>query len=188
MRFRNHGTRGDFRDHQPLDRLWSELVEPMSLVLLGCRVVGPAALSPPARRRALRALSALRSGMTHHVLACGGKAWGGVRESDALCAFLLEQGASESALERESHSHSTRQNAHYAAELLLARGISRVWLVTCDWHMPRALRCFAGAGFQAEPLPALSPPIAVGATFVRAGRERVCLALDALATRGFSRV
>ena len=160
----------------------------MSLVLLGCRVLGPAMLSPPAKRRALRAAEALRSGMARHVLACGGKAWSGVRESDALCAFLLEQGASESALERESHSHSTRENAHYAAKLLLPRGISRVWLVTCDWHMPRALRCFAGAGFQAEPLPALSPPIALGATFVRAGRERVCLALDALVTRGFSRV
>lgn len=168
--------------------LWSENVEPMSLVLLGCRVIGPAALSPPAKRRALRAAEALRAGMTQHILACGGKAWDGVRESDALCAFLREHGVDESALEREAHSHSTRENAHYAAQLLLPRGISRVWLVTCDWHMPRALRSFAGAGFRAEPLPALSPPIARGAGFVRATREHVCLALDALATRGFSRV
>lgn len=172
----------------PWIELWSELVEPMSLVLLGCRVVGPAALSPPAQRRALRAAEALQSGLTQHILACGGKAWNGVRECDALCAFLLERGAAESALERESHSLSTRQNAHYAARLLLPRGISRVWLVTCDWHMPRALRCFAGAGFRAEPLPALSPPIALGATWLRAGRERACLWLDTLATRGFSRV
>jgi len=163
-------------------------VEPLSLVLLGCRVVGPAALSPPARRRALRAAQALHAGMTGHILACGGKAWEGVRESDALCAFLREQGVPERALERESLSHSTRENAHFAAKLLLPRGVSRVWLVTCDWHMPRAMRCFAGAGFQPEPLPAPSPAIAVGAEFVRRTRERVCLALDALATRGFSRV
>jgi len=168
--------------------LWSETVEPMSLVLLGCRVLGPAALSAPARRRALRAAEALNSGQTRHILACGGKAWDGVRESDALCAFLLECGVPEAALERESSSHSTRQNAHYAAELLLPRGVRSVWLVTCDWHMPRAVRCFEGAGFQAQPLPALSPPIALGATFVRGARERVCLTLDALATRGFSRV
>jgi len=172
----------------PKIELWCEPVEPLSLVLLGCRVVGPATLSPPARRRALRAAEALRAGMTRHVLACGGKAWNGVRESDALCAFLIEQGMPESALERESFSHSTRENARYAARLLLPRGISRVWLVTCDWHMPRALRSFAGAGFRAEPLPALSPPIALGRSFVRAARERVCLALDTLATRGFSRV
>jgi uncharacterized SAM-binding protein YcdF (DUF218 family) len=160
----------------------------MSLVLLGCRVVGPAALSPPARRRALRAAQALHSGLTSHIIACGGKAWDGVRESDALCAFLLEQGVPQSTVERESSSHSTRQNAHYAAQLLLPRGLRRVWLVTCDWHMPRALRCFTGAGFQPEALPALSPPIARGSEFVRGTRERVCLALDALATRGFSRV
>lgn len=156
--------------------------------MLGCRVVGPAALSPPARRRALRAAQALHSGLTNHILACGGKAWNGVRESDALCAFLREQGVPEPALERESYSHSTRENAHYAAERLLARGVSRVWLVTCDWHMPRALRCFGGAGFEAEPLPALSPPIAFGTGLVRSARERVCLALDALLTRGFSKV
>ena len=163
-------------------------MEPISLVLLGCRVVGPAALSPPARRRALCAARALHSGLTRHILACGGKRWGGVREADALSAFLVEQGVPETALERETLSRSTRQNAHYAAQLLLPRGLSRVWLVTCDWHMPRALRCFEGAGFQPEPLPALSPPIAIRSGLYRSARERVCLALDALATRGFSRV
>jgi len=160
----------------------------MSLVLLGCRVDGPVALSPPARRRALRAANALQAGLTNRIVACGGKAWNGVRETDALCAFLIEQGVPEAALERESNSRSTRQNAHYAAEQLIPRGLRRIWLVTCDWHMPRALRCFEGAGFQPEPLPALSPPIAIRAGLYRYARERVCLALDALATRGFSRV
>ena len=136
----------------------------------------------------MRAARALHSGLTRHILACGGRAWNGVRESDALCAFLAGQGVPESALERESSSHSTRQNAHYAAELLLPRGLRRIWLVTCDFHMPRALRCFEGAGFLAQPLPAPSPAIPVRAGLSRAARERVCLALDALATRGFSRV
>jgi len=160
----------------------------MPLVLLGCRVVGPAALSPPGRRRALRAKSALQAGLTHQIVACGGKTWNGVRESDALCAFLIEQGIPELALERESSSLSTRQNAHYAAELLLPRGQRRIWLVTCDWHMARALRCFEGAGFQPEPLPAPCPPIPIGQQLLRSARERVCLGLDALLTRGFSRI
>ena len=165
-----------------------ETVEPMSLVLLGCRVDGPAELSAPARRRALHAAQALHSGLTRHILICGGKAWNGIRESDALSAFLVGQGVPEAALERESKSHSTRQNAHYAAELLLPRGLRRVWLVTCEWHMPRALRCFEGAGFQPEPLPARSPGVAMGAHLFRSARERVSLALDTLVTRGFSRV
>ena len=176
--------------HPPCPRfeLWSGAVEPMSLVLLGCRVVGPTALSPPARRRALHAARALHSGLTRHILVCGGKAWQGVRETDALCAFLIEQGVPEAALEREAHSHSTRQNAHYAAELLLPRGLRRIWLVTCDFHMPRAVHCFEGAGFLVQPLPAPSPAIPIRAGLIRAARERVCFALDALTTRGFSRV
>jgi uncharacterized SAM-binding protein YcdF (DUF218 family) len=170
------------------NQLWSEVVEPMPLVLLGCRVIGPAALSPPGRRRALRAKSALQAGLTQQILACGGKSWNGVRETDALCAFLIEQGVPPLALERESNSRSTRQNARYAAQLLLPRGHRRIWLVTCDWHMARALRCFEGAGFQPEPLPARCPPIPVGQTLLRTLRERACLGLDSLLTRGFSRL
>jgi uncharacterized SAM-binding protein YcdF (DUF218 family) len=160
----------------------------MPLVLLGCRVVGRAALSPPGRRRALRAKSALQAGLTRQIVACGGKAWSGVRETDALCAFLIEQGVPEQALERESNSRSTRQNAHYAAELLLPRGQRQIWLVTCDWHMPRALRSFEGVGFQPRPLPAPSPAIPMGADLWRGTRERACFLLDALLTRGFSKV
>jgi len=168
--------------------LWSEAVEPISLVLLGCRVTGPAALSAPARRRAERAAEAFQSGLTEHILACGGKAWRGVREADALCAYLAQRGVSETALEREVWSRSTRQNAHYAARLLLPRGQYRIALVTCDWHMPRALRCFRGAGFDAQPFPAISPPVRRLRRLLRAARERLALSLDAGLTRGFSRV
>jgi len=163
-------------------------VELMSLVLLGCRVAGPAALSPPARRRAERALHAYESGLCDHILACGGKTWQGVREADALCHFLRERGIPESALERELWSHSTRQNAHYAAQLLLPRGLTRVGVVTCDFHMERALRCFQGAGFDAAALPAPSPAQQMSAELYRSARERVCLTLDALVTRNFSKV
>ena len=163
-------------------------VEPLSLVLLGCRVTGPNTLSPPATRRARRAVQAFRSGAHARILACGGKRWHGVREADALCAFLAENGVPTSTLEREVDSLSTRQNAHYAAKLWLPRGLSRVAIVTCDWHMPRALACFRGAGFEAEPVPALSPRVSMAETLLRDAHERVSWAVDSLLTRGFSRV
>ncbi|HEX3852844.1 MAG TPA: YdcF family protein [Polyangiaceae bacterium] len=168
--------------------LWFEAVELMSLVLLGCRVTGPATLSPAATRRAMRAAHGFRAGQSPRILACGGKAWAGVREADALCAFLAAEGVPERALEREVWSRSTRQNAHYAAKLLLPRGVFRVGVVTCDWHMPRALSCFRGAGFDALPLPAISPQVSVAETLVRQTRERVNLVVDNFVTRGFSRV
>jgi uncharacterized SAM-binding protein YcdF (DUF218 family) len=163
-------------------------VELMSLVLLGCRVIGPAALSPTSARRAERALKAFRAGVSGHILTCGGKAWAGVREADALGAYLVERGVPAHAIERERWSRSTRQNAHYAAQLLLPRGVRRIGLVTCDWHLPRALKSFEGAGFEVEAIPAFTPAAAMGHELKRAVRERVALAVDALLTRGFSRV
>jgi uncharacterized SAM-binding protein YcdF (DUF218 family) len=163
-------------------------VELMSIVLLGCRVNGPATLSPPAARRAERAAEALRAGLGDRILTCGGKTWRGVREADALCAFLIGIGVPERALEREVWSHSTRENARYAAKLLLPRGLFRVRVVTCDWHMRRALSCFRGAGFDAQPLPATAPPMSVAQTLRRDVRERACFAVDHFMTRGFSRV
>lgn len=163
-------------------------MEPLPLVLLGCRVLGSAQLSAPAARRAQHALAEYRAGRARSILACGGKAWNGVQEANALSAYLQERGVPESAIERELSSRSTRQNAHYAAALLLPRGITRIGLVTCDFHMDRALRCFRGAGFDVEALAAPSPAVAYSATALRSARERACLAIDRLVTRDFSRV
>lgn len=182
-------TRG-WRPGAPLDAvgLWSRAVELLSLVLLGCRVTGPAALSPTSARRAERALQAFRDGTGSHILACGGKTWAGVREADALSAYLVERGVPAHAIEREVWSRSTRQNAHYAAELLLPRGVRRIGLVTCDWHLPRAQRSFIGAGFEVEALPSFTPASSLGTELKRSLRERAAWALDALVTRGFTRV
>jgi uncharacterized SAM-binding protein YcdF (DUF218 family) len=139
-------------------------------------------------RRATRAADAFRAGLSPHILACGGKAWSGVREADALRAFLCESGIPETALEAERSSHSTRQNAHFAAQMLLPRGLRRIGLVTCDWHMARALRCFEGAGFEPVAVPAVAPRLRGFPALVRIARERASFAVDSLATRGFSRV
>ncbi len=168
--------------------LWFCAVEPMTLVLLGCRVRGPAALSPTSARRAERALRAYRDGEANHILACGGKSWDTVREADALCAYLSARGVPHAVLEKELRSRSTRQNARFAARLLLPRGVRRVLLVTCDFHMERALACFRGAGFDPVPMPSLSPTLSVKDQWQRKIRERVSGLVDRLLTRGFSRV
>lgn len=126
--------------------------------------------------------------MSPRILACGGKAWSGVREADALCAFLIAAGVPESALEAELWSRSTRQNAHFAAKMLLPRGLRRIGLVTCDWHMARALRSFQGAGFEPVAVPAMAPSLHGVPGLVRVMRERLSMAVDHAVTLGFSRV
>jgi uncharacterized SAM-binding protein YcdF (DUF218 family) len=183
-----HGCALPLSAERPKIGLWWAPVELSSLVLLGCRLGRHGAPSATAARRATRAAEAYRAGVSAHILACGGKAWSGVRETDALCGFLLQAGVPESALEREGWSRSTRQNAHFAAKLLLPRGVRRIGLVTCDWHMARALRCFEGAGFEPVAVPAIAPVLSGLPALVRVVRERLSFIVDSAVTRGFARV
>src|SRR5262249_32960802 len=112
-----------------------------ALVLLGCRVA-PASRSGAAHRRALRAASAYAEGVAPLVVVSGGKRWHGVREADALRESLLRAGVPDSAIVVETRSLTTRQNARFVAELLRRRGLTRAGIVTCDWHLSRAIACF----------------------------------------------
>jgi uncharacterized SAM-binding protein YcdF (DUF218 family) len=53
----------------------------------------------------------------------------------------------------EDRSTDTYTNALESAKILLPQGITRIYLVTHAWHMPRALLAFRHAGFEAIPAP-----------------------------------
>ncbi len=53
----------------------------------------------------------------------------------------------------EDASANTQQNASSSFGLLRAQGITRIYLVTHAWHMPRAQRVFIEAGFTVVPAP-----------------------------------
>ncbi len=53
----------------------------------------------------------------------------------------------------EPRSRDTAQNAQYSYALLAPQGVQRIALVTNAWHMPRAAREFAQAGFALTPAP-----------------------------------
>ena len=150
-----------------------------AIVVLGCgfsldgeRRLSPGALS---RRvaRAAQLFEAAGDGERIVVVASGGRAWAGVVEADAIRAELVRLGVPAAAIARERGSLSTRDNARYTAALLARRGLGRATLVTCDWHLDRALATFRRAGLEATGVPAPSGGARGLRRLWRWGRERL---------------
>lgn len=51
----------------------------------------------------------------------------------------------------EDSSDNTLENARHSHELLAREGMTRIYLVTQAWHMPRAVQVFERAGFEVIP-------------------------------------
>ncbi len=147
---------------------------PTAVVVLGCRPGTPAAW----RRVAACADLCLRGPVAAEVVLCaGGRAWRGQVEADVFAAELTARGVSAARIVRERCSMTTGENARYAAPLLARRGIARVRLVTCAWHLPRAVAHFRRVGLEVLEVPADAP----GGALLRAARwtrERAAIWLD----------
>ena len=136
--------------------------------VLGCRS-GSAALS----RRAEAALATYHARGAILALACGGRSWDGVVEADELSRRLVAGGVPADSVVRERCSLDTRDNARFAATLLTRRGLSRVVLVTCSWHLPRAERAFRAAGLEVKGVGVEPPPSTWLQRLYRQERERL---------------
>jgi uncharacterized SAM-binding protein YcdF (DUF218 family) len=126
-----------------------------ALVLLGCRV-GQGPLVGAGGRRVRRTAEAYHAGLGRVVLVTGGREWGGELEANMMARALRQQGVPDAVLHLERRSLTTLENARYSAPVLAELGVKTVGLVSCDWHMRRALWCFRRVGVKAEPLPAPS--------------------------------
>jgi uncharacterized SAM-binding protein YcdF (DUF218 family) len=144
-----------------------------AIVLLGCRILPGGRLSRAAERRVARAARAFEDGVATRIVASGGKAWDGVCEADAMSRALEARSVPASAITRELVSTTTRSNARRTRDLLDAIGARRVAVVTCDWHLSRALARFSDAGLDALGLPAPSPLYPWHARLYLFWRERV---------------
>ena len=127
-----------------------------AIVVLGCRV--PQEAEGALRRRANTAARVFHDSGARCVIASGGRRWHGVPEASALRDLLVESGVPAARVVRELWSLSTIENACYTTELLRAASLRRIALVTCDWHMRRALACFAACGVEPSPVASPSPP------------------------------
>lgn len=159
------------------------LAPPDAIVVLGCRVEPDGALSPTLRRRADWAGVAYASGLGRWVVASGGRRWGEHVEAERVASHLAGRGVPSDALVPELLSLTTAENAIFCAQLLESVGARRALLVTCEWHMARALACFRSVGVDALPLPVLAAPSGLWTRAYRRGHEVVSSRLDAWSLR-----
>jgi len=106
--------------------------------------------------RVLRAARLFRAGKVSHILASGGNLpWlgGPVPEADLMRDLLVEWGVPREAVVTETSSRTTRENALFSADIIRARGWTRVLLVTSAAHMARAIRAFRAVGIEVIPSP-----------------------------------
>lgn len=83
------------------------------------------------------------------ILVTGGKLMNGQQTSEgALMAKSLREDFGVPVQWVEDQSHTTEENAVLTARMLRPLGVTRVYLVSHAWHMPRSTRVFAGAGLQ----------------------------------------
>jgi uncharacterized SAM-binding protein YcdF (DUF218 family) len=105
----------------------------------------------------------------------GGKGWaaaGAQQDSEAAVAanaLSREHGLTFAWVDETSRD--TRENAQRSFEQLSQQGLTRIVLVTNDWHMQRSLRHFEQAGFKVQPAPMgyTQPPLRWDTDFLPSG-------------------
>jgi uncharacterized SAM-binding protein YcdF (DUF218 family) len=154
-----------------------------AIVVLGCRIAPSGRPAPPAARRAATAASAFLAGVAPRIVASGGRRWGSQIEAQALRRALVRAGVPTSAVVEELCSLSTYENAIFSASMLRRLGARRAAIVTCPWHMARALQSFRAAGVDAIALPTKPAEIPRARRLYLEVHEVVCSFLDARAMR-----
>ena len=87
------------------------------------------------------------------LLVSGGSPEGGtISEAQAMKA-ALENDFKVPVTWTENTSNNTFENARAIFATLKTQGITRIYLVTHAWHMPRSQRAFTSAGFTVVPAP-----------------------------------
>ena len=140
----------------------SQLKNAQAIVILGGGVnlhapeYGEAILANEAQMRLLYGVHLARESQLPMVYA-GGVGWGApeaqVDSEAAVAARVLARDSGMRFAWLDDQSRDTRENAQRSYEQLSKQGITRIALVTNDWHMQRSVRNFEQAGFQVLPAP-----------------------------------
>ena len=128
-----------------------------AIVVLGCRVNARGEPLPAAQRRIERAAQAYAELGRPMVILSGGKRWHGRTEAEVFASGLVRLGVPRERLICEERSLSTRANARESTRIARERGFEELAVVTCDWHLARALADFERYGFRVHAVAAYAP-------------------------------
>lgn len=117
-----------------------------AIVILGYGLRPNGSMAPELVKRLEAGLAQAQASPTAPVFVTGGVPKKGITEAAAMKKWLVGKGLSESRVTTEDKSDSTVSNAQNTTELLRARGISEVVLITSPDHVRRGAANFAGAG------------------------------------------
>ena len=96
-----------------------------------------------------------------------------VEEAYAMRDYLIEKGVPAEMILTEPDSFNTRQNISHAAELLRDKQVTKVAVVTSDYHLPRALALAEDMGLDAS---GIGAPTKLGMRFWVKNHGREALA------------
>lgn len=130
-----------------------------TVVVLGGGILPPrgqrteAVLAPASIYRCLHAAELYAQGKPCLIIVAGGKVsdFPGGDTADLMRALLLRLGVKDEHILAAHDSRTTYEDVTQACALLQGRGAGNPVVVTDACHIPRAVRCFRKAGFEAVP-------------------------------------
>ncbi|MDP3001083.1 MAG: YdcF family protein [Bryobacterales bacterium] len=128
---------------------WNDPSGEVLIVLAGDSIEGDF-LGRSSYWRAVYAVLAWRQGVAGRVLISGGTP--GAPLAGQMRNFLVHSGVPAERIEMDPNSQSTRESALQCAARLRGIAGTKV-LLTSDYHMHRAVRCFRAAGLDVAPRP-----------------------------------
>jgi uncharacterized SAM-binding protein YcdF (DUF218 family) len=119
-----------------------------AIVVLGAGVGADGVLSNHSLRRALHGILLYRRGLAPLVIFLGPTHRRGAVEADVRARLARELGIPADAILALAPGRTTRDEARVVREVLVARGLRKVLLVTGGPHLPRARALFEREGLQ----------------------------------------
>jgi len=127
-----------------------------------------------------RAALAFDDGVAPLVVVSGGKCWHGRTEAESMRDALIMLGIPPNHIVCEMLSQTTAENAIFTTRMARRNQWNHLGIVTCPWHLPRAVLDFQRCGMTVTPIPA--------APGTSTPTERACLAVREWTCRHLDRV